>query len=85
MKEKMTPEMVKQQIAEIAKLEGIRIFESQPDCTHRFWDDAKAHILEDALYEGVLVAIAEGRCEDPRACAAEALKSSEFDFSRWYS
>jgi hypothetical protein len=49
-------------------------------------DDA-AHAREDALYVKVLQAIAHGelRGSTARECAAEALKASEIEFSRWYS
>ena len=49
------------------------------------WDDEGAHIAEDELYMDVLKAIAEGRCDDPAACASEALKSDNIDFARWYA
>jgi hypothetical protein len=48
-------------------------------------DHARAHEAEDELHEDVLLAIAEGRCEDPAACAAAALKSLDLEFCRWYS
>ena len=47
--------------------------------------DEGAHVLEDRLYEDVLRAIADGQCSDPAGCAREALKSNDFDFSRWYA
>jgi hypothetical protein len=46
-------------------------------------DDETAHGAEDELWRGVLAAIANGECDDPEACAAEALKTSEIDFHRW--
>jgi regulator of protease activity HflC (stomatin/prohibitin superfamily) len=46
-------------------------------------DDETAHTVEDELRADVLRAIAEGRCEDPAACAAEALKSADIQFARW--
>ena len=49
------------------------------------WDNEGAHIAEDELYMDVLKAIAEGRCDDPAACASEALKSDNIDFVRWYA
>lgn len=48
-------------------------------------DDEQAHSEEDALHQDVLRAIADGRCDDPAACAREALKTTEIDFSRWCS
>lgn len=48
-------------------------------------DHEELHILEDSLYEDILKAIAEGRCENQQECAAEALKVGELDFSRWYA
>ena len=46
-------------------------------------DDEKAHALEDELHQAVLKAIADGTCEDPRMCAAQALKTLEIPFARW--
>ena len=48
-------------------------------------DPEGAHALEDTMRESVLLAIATGRCVDPKACAAEALKSNEIAFDRWYT
>jgi hypothetical protein len=48
-------------------------------------DDESAHILEDRLHEAVLQAIAEDRCDSPALCAAEALKTEDIEFSRWYA
>lgn len=42
-----------------------------------------AHGLEDDLFEDVLTAIAEGSCEDPKACAKEAIKSTDIEFARY--
>lgn len=47
------------------------------------FDDEVAHAAEDALHRATLRAIAEGRCEEPKACAAEALRSLALDFERW--
>lgn len=41
-----------------------------------------AHIAEDALHADVLAAIAQGTCEDPKACAQEALRTAEIKFQR---
>lgn len=41
-----------------------------------------AHGMEDQLFADVLTAIAHGQCEDPKMCAAEALKTLELDFAR---
>lgn len=46
-------------------------------------DDEEAHGMEDEMRDQVLSAIAEGRCLDPKALAAEALKSGVIRFSRW--
>ena len=46
-------------------------------------DPEGAHSLEDALHKQVLSDIAHGTCEDPQACAAEAMKSADIDFPRW--
>ena len=44
-----------------------------------------AHDVEDELYSRILVAIAEGKCPDPTACARVAIKSKEFPFPRYTS
>ena len=46
-------------------------------------DDEAAHSEEDALHRDVLMAIAEGCCEDPAACARAAMKTATLDFARW--
>ncbi len=46
-------------------------------------DNEAAHSAEDEIHQDVLRAIAEGRCADPAACAAEALKSLDISFARW--
>lgn len=46
-------------------------------------DDEAAHSMEDDLHQRVLSAIAKGRCADPQACAAAALKTNEISFARW--
>lgn len=46
-------------------------------------DDESAHAEEDRLHCAILLAVAEGRCDDPRACAREALKSLDIAFARW--
>lgn len=48
-------------------------------------DNEVAHTMEDELHQDVLRAIADGTCDDPKACAAEALKSIDIDFARWYA
>jgi DNA-binding FadR family transcriptional regulator len=47
------------------------------------YNDETAHSKEDELHQRVLEAIAKGECDDPRACAAEALKTVDIDFARW--
>lgn len=47
--------------------------------------DEEAHSAEDHLYREVLRAIADGTVSNPRACADAALKTWEFEFSRWYA
>ncbi|MEH7652306.1 hypothetical protein [Bacillus safensis] len=47
-------------------------------------DDEAAHGMEDELYIEVLGAIANG-ADNPEKLAAEALKTLEIEFSRWYS
>lgn len=46
-------------------------------------DPEAAHEAEDLLFREVLLAIATGQCEDPKACAAEALKTRRLGFRRW--
>lgn len=46
-------------------------------------DDEAAHGMEDRLHQDVLQAIAAGQCDDPKACAAEALKTLAIEFERW--
>ena len=48
-------------------------------------DDEMAHIYEDNLYLDVLKAIAEEKCDNPAACAREAVKADEIKFSRWHA
>lgn len=47
-------------------------------------DDERAHSGEDALHQAVLEEIAEGH-PHPRQIAAEALKTTEIEFDRWYA
>jgi hypothetical protein len=46
-------------------------------------DDEAAHVLEDELRAWVLKAIASGRCDDPKGCCEEALRTETFKFARW--
>jgi hypothetical protein len=47
-------------------------------------EDAEgAHSAEDDLWEAVLRSIAADACPDPKAWAAEAMKTQEIDFQRW--
>ena len=46
-------------------------------------DDERAHCLEDDLHQDVLRAIAAGNCENPKECAAAALRTLGLNFSRW--
>ena len=48
-------------------------------------DNEAAHLEEDKLHQGLLRAIAQGAVDDPAACAAEALKTLEMSFTRWYA
>lgn len=50
-----------------------------------YLDNEKIHIAEDSLHQSVLRAIAQGKCEDPKGCAKEALKTRRFDYTRWYA
>lgn len=63
----MTPNDIKQRVNTIKAIEL--------DCE-------AAHTHEDRLYLELLQAIANGTCDDPRACAAEAIKSQDVDFIR---
>ena len=46
-------------------------------------DAEAAHSLEDRLYSALLSSIADGTCDDPQACASEALRAAAVDFPRW--
>lgn len=54
------------------------------EIARRTSDDESAHAAEDALHRAVLEAIATGT-EDPAALAAEALRTQQLDFARWYA
>ena len=47
-------------------------------------DDEAAHAMEDDLHQSVLQFIADASGEHS-AIAAEALKTREIDFARWYA
>lgn len=66
----MTPEAIQ------ARLKIIEQHANDPEAAHGFEDD---------LYIDVLRAIATGKCKDPQACAKEALKAIDIDFTRWYA
>jgi len=57
--------------AAVAKIERVR------------GDDEAAHGREDDLHQRVLRHIADETCDDPRGCAAEALKTLKIKFARW--
>jgi hypothetical protein len=65
---KVTPEWVVEQVKEVYASVG---------------DYEAAHSLEDKLHQKVLEAIANGRCDDPQACASIALRTQGFDFPRY--
>ncbi len=46
-------------------------------------DHEYAHIEEDRLHQYVLDQIADGKVEDPAACARKALETKTLDFARW--
>lgn len=46
-------------------------------------DPEAAHSEEDKLHQEVLKAIANSDCDDPQACARQALMTQAIDFSRW--
>ena len=48
-------------------------------------DCESMHESEDSLHVEVLQAIADGQCEDAKACAAEAIKTKDVVFTRWYA
>ncbi|WP_353854764.1 hypothetical protein [Bacillus sp. Bos-x628] len=54
------------------------------DIRHEADNDEGAHSMEDDLYIDVLEAIANG-ADNPEKLAAEALKTKEIEFYRWYS
>lgn len=64
----MTPAEVRKRVADIAQAKG---------------DPEIAHSMQDGLYRELLQAIADGECERPKSCAAEALKVEDIDFPRW--
>lgn len=66
----MTVHEVRERVAEIAAIAR---------------DDERAHVMEDELHQAVLRAIADGTAEDPQALAAEAIRTAEIEFSRWYA
>lgn len=66
----MTLKYINKRLAEIHKKHG------DPELQHK---------IEAELYFEVLQSIAEGDCEDPKACANEALKSMQIEFARWYA
>ena len=68
----MKPDDVK---AKVAEIEAIKT------------DDETAHSMEDDLYSEILQAVASGELKGAAAkgCAAEALKTRDIGFSRWYA
>lgn len=66
----MTPDEIKKSVEVISAVAG---------------DNEDAHIKEDELHLAVLTAIADGTCDDPRACAAEAIKTQAIEFTRWHA
>jgi hypothetical protein len=59
-------------------LEGIRV-------TGEVYGDLEAaHMEEDRLYETVLRAVAEGKCDDPREVARAALGTETLNYVRTY-
>lgn len=65
--ETITTKMVREFVKYIEEIQG---------------DSELAHVREDDLYVSVLRSIANDKCENPRECCKEALKTSQFDFSR---
>lgn len=59
-------------------------------CVIQIENDAKykctpePHMGQDALFADIIVAIANGRCEDPVACCKEASRVIDMDFPRWF-
>lgn len=74
----MTPEEVR------ARVEEIRLVGEPEARGGRDSDPERGHALEDELHREVLQAIANGAPNAPEL-AREALRSWEFDFSRWYA
>jgi len=48
-------------------------------------DEGDWHRIEDKLKDDVLLAIANGECDDPKGCAAAVLVVNTLDYSRWYA
>ncbi len=53
--------------------------------TEAISDDEQSHIYEKALWWNVLCAIAQDDCHDPKALAAEAIKTKGIKFGRWFA
>lgn len=66
----LTPEQISEWVTDLAKNQG---------------DSEAAHLLEDAIHQFVLAAIAHGQVTDTAACAKAALATVAFDFDRWYA
>jgi hypothetical protein len=48
-------------------------------------DNEVAHALEDEMREAFIAAVANDTCAEIRDCAELVLKSSGWDFQRWYA
>lgn len=60
-----------------ALVDRLRIWAASPGA-----DAEKCHAEEDSIYLNTLKGIAFGLVDDPRACAAEAIKTAEIQFRR---
>lgn len=60
-----------------ALVDQLRITAAAPGADHE-----KLHATEDGIYLNTLKGIALGLIDDPRACAAEAIKAAEIQFRR---
>lgn len=68
--EQVTPDIVRIWVADVAAAAD---------------NEDAAHQIEDAAYQAVLRAIAEGHCEYPASCAQIVLEIRHIEFERWYA
>lgn len=73
------------ELSEEARLIRARVDQLRAKATGPNADPEEDHGKEDSIYFSTLKAIAEGAVSDPQACAAEAIKAADIEFSRWYA